>query len=399
MQQKVNADQTTMDAAHRWADGLQAVTDRIGPRFLRAEPRQRVAAYIQGLLSPLERKNGWQLAEHAGDEAPYGVQHLLGRAAWSADEVRDDLRAYVVEHCGDPQAILVVDETGFLKKGKKSVGVARQYSGTAGRVENCQIGVFLVYATAKGRTFLDREVYLPKEWAADETRRRAADVPTEVRFATKPQLAQRMLDRVLAADIPFAWLTGDTVYGNDWRVRAWLEERRVNYVLGVGAQYRLFTGQEREWTATVVRRLPDAAWHRCSCGAGSKGERLYDWARIPLRAIRGRRQRWLLARRNLNTPTEIAYFVASGPQQTPLDELARVVGTRWAVEESFETAKGEVGLDQYEVRSWQGWYRHITLALFAHAYLTVLRAQAVAPEPIAPKKTRRECASADRLKH
>jgi SRSO17 transposase len=246
---------------------------------------------------------------------------------------------------------------------------------------------------------LDRELYLPKGWAADETRRKAAGVPTEVRFATKPQLAQRMLRRVLAAGIPFGWLTGDTVYGNDWRVRAWLEERQVNYVLGVSAQYRLFTGQEREWAATVVRRLPDAAWHRCSCGVGSKGERLYDWARLPLRAIEGQRQRWLLARRSLSAPTEIAYFVASGPQQTPLDELARVVGTRWAVEESFETAKGEVGLDQYEVRSWQGWYRHITLALFAHAYLTVLRAQAVAPEPMTPKKTRRESESATRLKH
>jgi SRSO17 transposase len=240
---------------------------------------------------------------------------------------------------------------------------------------------------------------LPEEWTADETRRKAADVPAEVRLATKPQLAQRMLDRVLAADTPFGWLTGDAVYSNDWRVRAWLEECGVNYVLGVSAQYRFFTGQEREWAATVVRRLPDAAWHRCSCGAGSQGERPYDWARLPWRAIGGQRQRWLLARRSLSAPTAIAYVVASGPQPTPLGELARVVGTRWAVEERFETAKGEVGLDQYEVRSCQGWYRHITLALFAHAYVTVLRAQAVAPEPMTPKKTRREWASATRLKH
>ena len=395
----MNAAKTTRDAAHRWADGLQAVTARIGPRFPRAEPRQRAAAYIQGLLSPLERQNGWQLAEHAGDEAPYGVQHLLGRAAWSADEVRDDLRAYVIAHCDDPQAVLVVDETGFLKKGKNSAGVARQYSGTAGRVENCQVGVFLVYASAKGRTFLARELSLPKEWAADEARRQAADVPTEVRFATKPPLAQRMLDRVLAADIPFGWLTGDSVYGHDGRVRAWLEERRVNYVLGVSAQYRLFTGRGREWAATVVRRLPEAAWHRCRCGAGSKGERLDDWARLPWRAIGGQRQRWLLARRSLSASADIADVVASGPRQTPLEELARVVGTRWAVEESFETAKGEVGLAQDEVRSWQGWYRHITLALFAHAYLTVLRAQAGAPQPMAPNKTRRELESANRRTH
>jgi SRSO17 transposase len=239
---------------------------------------------------------------------------------------------------------------------------------------------------------------LPKEWAADGTRRKAADVPTEVRFATKPQLAQRLRARVLAADIPFGWLTGDAVYGNDWRVRAWLEERRINDVLGVSAQYRLFAGQEREWAATVVRRRPDAAWHRCSRGAGSKGERLYDWARLPWRAIGGQRQRWRLARRSLSAPTEIADCVASGPQQTSLDELARVVGTRWAVEESVETAKGEVGLEHDEVRSWQGWYRHITLALFAHAYVTVLRAQAAAPEPMTPQKTRRESESANRLK-
>jgi SRSO17 transposase len=233
---------------------------------------------------------------------------------------------------------------------------------------------------------------------ADAPRRTSAGVPTAVRFATKPQLAQRMLKRGLDAGLPFGWLTGDTVYGNDWRVRAWLEAQRINYVLGVSAQYRLFTGQEREWAATVVRRLPAAAWQRCSCGAGSKGERLYDWTRLPMREVDGPRPRWLLARRSIRASHDLAYYVASGPQQTPLDELARVVGTRWAVEESFETAKGEVGLDQYEVRSWQGWYRHITLALLAHAYLTVLRAQAEAPAPVTPKKTGRHREPAKRLK-
>ena len=397
MQQEAVADMTTVHEASQWADTLRTVTDLIGRRFPRAEPRQRAATYVQGLLSPLERKNGWQLAEQAGDAAPYGVQHLLGRAVWSADEVRDDLRAYVVEHLGDAEAVLVVDETGFLKKGTHSVGVARQYSGTAGRVDNCQIGVFLVYATAQGRTFLDRELYLPKEWATDSNRRAAAGVPETVSFATKLQLARRMLTRVLDAGVPFRWLTGDAVYGSDGRMRTWLEERQINYVLGVTAQYRLFTGQEREWAAAVVRRLPTAAWHRCSCGAGSKGDRLYDWTRLPLRALDGQRSRWLVARRRLAAPTAIAYYVASGPQQTPLDELAQVVGTRWAVEESFETAKGEVGLDQYEVRSWQGWYRHITLALFAHAYVTVIRATAVA-EHRGQKKGRvwRQGASAPR---
>lgn len=376
MQQDVADNQTTEEEAHRWADGLRAVIDLIGPRFPRAEPRQRAVAYLQGLLSPLERKNGWQLAEQAGDKAPYGVQHLLGRAVWSADAVRDDLRAYVIEHLGDPRAVLVVDETGFLKKGLQSVGVARQYSGTAGRVENCQIGVFLVYATAYGRTFLDRELYMPKAWTTDVARCQAAGVPETVRFATKPQLAKRMVARVLEAGVPFGWVTGDAVYGNDWQMRTWLEERHLNYALGVSAQYRIFTGQEREWAATVVGRLPAQAWHRGSGGAGSKGERCYDWTQLLLRQINGQRHRWLIARRSLSTPAEIAYYVASGAPETPLEEIAQVVGTRWAVEESFETAKGEVGLDQYEVRSWHGWYRHITLVLLAHAYLTVLGHQA-----------------------
>jgi SRSO17 transposase len=382
MKQPRDVYKATVDTAQQWASGLEAVATRIGARFQRTELRQRVTAYLRGLISPIARKNGWQLAEAAGDPTPYGMQHILGRAAWSADAVRNDLRAYVVEHLGDADAVLVVDETGFVKKGAKSVGVARQYSGTAGRVENCQIGVFLAYATTRGRTFLDRELYLPRQWATDAARRAAAGVPVALSFATKPQLARRMIARALAGGVPCMWLTGDTVYGHDWRMRAWLEDSHLNYVLGVTAQYRMFTGAAREWAATVVGRLPATAWQRHSCGAGSKGERVYDWARIPLRQLDMARQRWLLARRHVSDPTKITYYVASGPQATPLDALARVAGMRWAIEESFETAKGEVGLDQYEVRSWQGWYRHITLALLAHAYLTVLRAQAsTAPEP------------------
>ena len=378
MKQPREGFKTTVDTAQQWASGLEAVATRIGARFRRTELRQRATAYLRGLISSIERKNGWQLAEAAGNPTPYGVQHLLGRAAWSADAVRDDLRAYVVEHLGDAGAVLVIDETGFVKKGVKSVGVARQYSGTAGRVENCQIGVFLAYATKRGRTFLDRELYLPRQWATDAARRAAAGVPAAISFATKPQLARRMIARALAGGVPCTWLTGDAVYGNDWRMRAWLEDRNLNYVLGVTAQYRIFAGEAREWAATVVGRLPATAWQRHSCGAGSKGERVYDWARIPLRQLDTARQRWLLARRHVHDPTKITYYVASGPQETPLYALARVAGMRWAIEESFETAKGEVGLDQYEVRSWQGWYRHSTLALLAHAYLTVLRAQASA---------------------
>jgi SRSO17 transposase len=382
MKQPRHVYQATVDAAQPWASGLEAVAIRIGGRFQRSELRQRATAYLRGLISPIERKNGWQLAEAAGDPTPYGVQHVLGRAVWSAEAVRDDLRAYVIEHMGDADAVLVVDETGVIKKGAKSVGVARQYSGTAGRVENCQIGVLLAYATKRGRTFLDRELYLPRQWATDAARCAAAGVPAAIGFVTKPQLARRMIARALAGGVPCTWLTGDAVYGHDWRMRAWLEDRHLNYVLGGTAPYRRFTGEARAWAATVVARLPATAWQRHSCGAGSKGERVYDWARITLRQVATARQRWWLARRSVSDPTKIAYYVASGPPETPLDALPRVAGARWAIEESFETAKGNVGLDQYEVRSWQGWYRHMTLALLARAYLTVLRAQtSAAPEP------------------
>jgi len=385
MIKQITDQRNTLREAHHWAGSLETVVELIAPRFARSEPRIRVAAFLRGLLSPIERKNGWQLAEEAGDQKPYGIQHLLGRAEWSADEVRDDLRSYVVEHLSDEEAVAVLDETGFLKKGSKSVGVARQYSGTAGRVENCQVGVFLVYATRSGHTFLDRELYLPKMWATDSKRRAEAGVPAEVTFATKPQLARCMIERALEAKVPFGWVTGDSVYGNDWRMRSWLEERGISYVLGVTAQYRIFTGEARQWAATVVAKLPEKKWHRCSCGAGTKGERHYDWAWLPLRELEGGRRRWLLARRSISKPEEIAYYVASGPRQTSLEELARVAGSRWTIEESFETGKGEVGLDQYEVRSWAGWYRHITLAMLAHAYLTVVRAEAAA-QPEEEKK-------------
>ena len=399
MKQPRHVYEATVDAAQPWASGLEAVAARIRARFQRTELRQRATAYWRGLSSPLERKNGWQLAEAAGDPTPYGVQHVLGRAAWSADAVRDDLGAYVVEHLGDADAVLVVDETGVVKKGAKSVGVTRQYSGTAGRVENCQIGVLLAYATKRGRTFLDRERYLPRQWAADTARRAAAGGPAAIGCATKSQLARRMIARALAGGVPCTWLTGDAVYGHDWRIRAWLEDRHLNDVLGVTAQYRIFTGQARAWAAAVVGRLPATVWQRHSCGAGSTGERVYDWASMSRRRLDTARQRWLLARRHVHDPTKITYDVASGPQETPLHAWARVAGTRWAIEESFKTAKGEVGLDQYEVRSWQGWYRHITLALLAHAYLTVLRARAsAAPEPggksAAYGRTARNCAPA-----
>ncbi len=367
-------------AVATWAEGLDAVHARVAPRFARAEPRRRALAYLRGLLSPVERKNGWQLAEQAGEATPDGMQHLLARADWDADQVRDDLRAYVVEHLGDEGAVMVVDETGFLKKGTKSVGVQRQYSGTAGRIENCQIGVFLAYASPRGRTFLDRELYLPKEWAADRERREEAAVPATVEFRTKPQLARAMLERALDASVPAAWVTGDEIYGGDWRLRLWLEERQVPHVLAVKSTEPLWTRTTWRQVAakTLAAGIPAAEWERLSAGEGAKGPRVYDWARVPIRALpEPGWDYWLLVRRSITDPTDLAYYVCFCPAGAPLAELVRVAGTRWAIEESFETAKGEVGLDHYEVRRWPGWYRHITLALLAHAYLTVTRAAAV----------------------
>jgi SRSO17 transposase len=374
-----------LDAAEirGWAIGLSALHQRISKHFLRAEPRQLAYDYLRALISPIERKNGWQIAEHVGASTPDGVQRLLATAHWDADQVRDDLQSYVVEHLGDPEAVLVIDETGFLKKGTKSVGVKRQYSGTAGRTENCQIGVFLAYATPRGRTFLDRELYLPEEWAADAERRKEAGVPTEVTFATKPQIARRMLERAFTAEVPAAWVTADSVYGGDFTLRKELTERGLCSVLAVTSTQSLWVwtnGAPRQRPIRdVVAQLAPDAWVQLSAGDGAKGPRVYEWSWGVVResAFQEGWVEWWLARRSLSDPTEIAYYLACAPAETTLQTLVQVAGTRWAVEESLETAKGEVGLDQYEVRKWTGWYRHITLALLAHAFLTVTRAQAV----------------------
>ena len=374
------AEATTLPV-QQWAEKLNGLGTVIGRRFARAEPRQRAVAYLQGLLSAVERKNSWQLAEEVGDPTPYGLQHLLGRARWDAEEVRDDLRAYVVEHLGDKGAVLIVDETGFVKKGEQSVGVQRQYSGTAGRIENCQIGVFLAYASPKGRTFLDRALYLPQEWRKDQARCHQAGVPDTVGFATKPVLAKQMIARALAAGVPARWVTGDSVYGNDGKLRRWLEEQRLAHVVAVSGNHYIWMGFQQQPVAVVAQRVPRKAWQRLSAGEGSKGPRWFDWAALRLPCVERGWQRWLLLRRKVDKPTELAYYRVFAPARASLQEVVQVAGTRWAVEECFETAKGEVGLDQYEVRSWAGWYRHITLALLAHAYLTVVRAQTQTRKP------------------
>jgi SRSO17 transposase len=389
MKAKQTDTEVAVEQAQQWADELQEIAELISERFSRAEARERALTYLRGLMSPVERKNSWQLAEEAGDETPYATQHLLGRAVWSADEVRDDLRDYVVKYLGGEEGVLVIDETGFLKKGTKSAGVQRQYSGTAGRVENCQIGVFLAYATREGRTFLDRELYVPQSWADDHPRRAEAGIPPEVKFATKPALGRRMIERAQQAGVPFRWVTGDEVYGNDSQMRRWLEGRKIFYVLAVSCQYQVFYDVARQWAAEIAKLLPQKEWKRLSAGAGTKGERLYHWALLPLGEVDEERRRWLLFRRSLSDPMDLAYYVVSGPKKTSLEVMVKVAGTRWAIEESFESAKGEVGLDQYEVRSWAGWYRHITLAMLAHAYLTIVRARTVARPKSAPQKKRR----------
>ena len=367
----------TADAVQEWAAELDGIGQRLGRHFPRSEPRKRAVEYLRGLLCDVERKNGWQLAERLGEATPYGVQHLLGRADWDADAVRDDLVHYAHQHLADANGVLVVDETGFLKKGTKSAGVQRQYSGTAGRIENCQIGVFLAFAGRHGHALLDRELYLPQEWVADAGRRKEAGIPQSVTFATKPQLAERMLRRAWRLGVKAAWVVADTVYGNDGKFRRFLEADQQPYVLAVRSNQQLWDGQARSRVDAIAAGWPAGVWHRASAGAGSKGPRWYDWAVRAFGPVDERGwQLWLLVRRHREKADERAYYLCRGPAKTPWRELVRVAGSRWTAEEGFERAKGECGLDEYEVRNWVGWYRHITLSLFALAVLTVVRNQA-----------------------
>jgi SRSO17 transposase len=364
-----------------WRGALDDVASRIAGQFRRREVRERVTGYLQALLDRVERKNGWQLAEHLGEFGPRNVQRVLVGSRWDADGMRDDLGGYVVEHIGAPDGVLIVDETGFLKKGTKSAGVQRQYSGTAGRTENCQLGVFLAYGSAQGRAFLDRELYLPESWIADQVRCREAGIPAQRGFATKPALARRMLERAFGGCVPAAWVVADEVYGNDEPLRRWLEEQHRGYVLAVSSTHLLWQDMEQRPAAAIVAQLAADAWTTHSAGAGSKGERLYDWAciNLPYRAPDGMQHR-LLVRRSRADESELAYFRVLCPIATSLGELARIAGMRWMIEECFEDAKDAVGLDQYEVRRYNAWYRFITLALVAHAILEVTRLHATAQD-------------------
>jgi len=373
-----------MEDVERWGGELRVLQTQLSPYFTRSEPRQRASAYLRGLLSDVPRKNGWQLAEQAGERTPDGMQRLLSSSHWNADAVRDALQGYVREHLKDDEAVLVVDETGFLKKGDKSVGVKRQYSGTAGRIENCQIGVFLAYASARGHTLIDRELYLPQDWAENPSRRIEAHVPETVAFRTKPELAQQMLERAFASGLTCAWVTADSIYGGARSLRLWLEAREQPFILGVAKNEALWCGWQQLRAEALAETIPAEAWQRLSCGDGAKGPRFYDWALLPLPRILQSEAivHALLIRRSLADAADRAYYVVYAPANVTLPILVAVAGQRWKVEECFELAKAEVGLDQYEVRHWEGWYRHITLSMWALAFLTVIRAQT---EPLTKK--------------
>jgi SRSO17 transposase len=364
-----------VEAVAAWESGLQDVFARVAGRFSRVEPRRLAFAYVRGLLAPLERRNGWTIAEHAGRRSPNAVQEMLYSPCWDPGAVRDDVRGYVIEHLGDPGGVLIADETGFVKKGVRSAGVQRQYTGTAGKVENCQIGTFLAYASSKGRALIDRELYLPKRWVADRDRCRRAAIPDEVDFATKPEQARTMIERAVAAGVPFGWFTADEAYGQNPGLRGWLEEQDIAYVMATRCDDEVPAGlHTMARVDQLIARVRAGAWRRMSGGDGAHGPRVYDWARVPIRRpfAHGRRG-WVLARRSISTG-EIAYYVCFAARGTRLRDLVRVAAARWAVEESFQTAKNEVGLDQYQVRRYDAWYAHITLAMAAAAFLVVTRA-------------------------
>jgi len=380
--------------AGRWLGQFDELMGRIAGRFSRVEPRRRARAFVLGLLADLRRKNCWTIAEHAGDTTPDGMQHLLAAARWDAGAVRDDLRRYVVEHLGSPDAVLVVDETGDLKKGSASAGVQRQYTGTAGRVENCQVAVFLSYAARRGHALIDRELYLPKSWTADPARCAAAGIPEEAAFATKPKLARVMIARALDAGTPAGWVAGDEVYGADPGLRADLERRRVGYVLAVATTHRVVTGAGACQAGQLVRRLPRRAWQRYSAGEGAKGHRYYDWAWVAIDPDRPGHQ-WLLIRRNRRT-RELAFYRCYAPRHVPLPALVKIAGIRWTAEENFQASKGLTGLDEHQVRRWASWYRWTTLAMLATAFLTIAAATEHTCRPAPPGQiplTRNEIAA------
>lgn len=371
--------ETENSVIRRWGDRFHKLCERLAAHFERCEPRERAQEYMLGLLSDAARKNSGQIAETMHEEGPQRMQRLLNGAEWDVEGVRDELRRYVGEQFGEADGILIIDETGFVKKGNKSAGVARQYSGTAGRIENQQIGVFLAYASSQGCAFIDRELYIPEEWFQDPARCLEAGIPPGTSFDTKPHLAQRMVARVIAAQMPARWVVADSVYGTD-EARRWLEAQGYYYVLAVPYTYKVWSQGRQVSAETLMAEQPAEAWIRLSAGDGRQGPRYYDWTWLQLPyASQPGLAHWLLARRRIERPHELAYYHTYAPSTVTLTDLVRIAGRRWPIEVGFEQAKGEVGLDQYQVRRWTAWYRHITLALVAHAFLAVLQASTPPP--------------------
>jgi SRSO17 transposase len=385
-------------ALELWASSLRDVKGRIRPLFQQDRMAASAGLFLDALLGPERRKTGWMRAEAVGDPGPWRQQAVLGRAQWDADALRDVVREYAVETLGDRDAVLVVDETGFLKQGRASCGVGRQYTGSAGKITNCQIGVFAAYVSRHGHAFIDRALYLPKAWTDDRTRMAAAHVPRGTVFRTKPQLAAAMIERAIAAEVPFDWVAGDSIYGVG-EIETALRRAGKGYVLGVNATHPFGSWGNKPLLAgtaeAIARGLGDAAWQRLSAGAGSKGERLYDWAYCELadldaseydEARTGLWTRGLLIRRSL-VDGELAFFSTWCPAGTPIATLVAVEGRRWAIEDAFETAKTELGLDHNETRSWHGWHRHVSLVMLAFAMMAAVRHRANTMAP--PKTTRR----------
>jgi SRSO17 transposase len=375
-----------------WAASLRNVKQRIRPLFRQERMAASAGLFLDALLGPERRKTGWMRAEAAGDPGPWRQQALLGRAQWDAEALRDLVRDYVVETLAEPEAVLVVDETGFLKQGKASCGVARQYTGSAGKVTNCQIGVFAAYVSGKGHAFIDRALYLPKTWTDDPARLAAAHVPSGTRFATKPRLALAMLERAIETGVPFTWVAADGVYGVG-EIEMALRRAGKGYVLGANA-----TDLFNSWgnkpvragtAAQIAQALAPSAWQRLSAGDGTKGARLYDWAYCELADLQaseydgtrtGLWTRGLLIRRSL-ADGKLAFFSTWCPAGTDMATLVKVEGHRWAIEDGFETAKTELGLDHNETRSWHGWHRHVSLVMLAFALLARIRHQANTTPP------------------
>jgi SRSO17 transposase len=365
-----------------YEEKFNELTVRLGKAFANELGFENMRKYVRGLLGNAERKNGWQLSEYLGVSTPYALQQFIYRGRYSADSLRDEMRDYVIEELGEAEGVLVPDETGFLKQGKKSCGVMRQYSGTAGRIENCQIGVFMTYASPKGHSVIDRRLYIPKEWLDDAKRRVEAGIPETVGFQTKPQMALEMIHEATTAGVPYRWVTGDCVYGDYTDIRMYLEEHKKCYVMNVSGKAYVWRGYKQSSVGNILKSLPESDWFEASCGNGSKGDRLYDWLALPINpGTTEGFERSLLIRRSQSSPDELRAYICFAPVGTPKQKLAEVAGTRWTVETSFKESKGEVGLDQYEVRSYDGWYRHITFACIALAFLTVLSCRSFDTKP------------------